>query len=189
MNAMQVAQRMTADEYIAWEQPEWPRTWLVDGEVVVNQPTLKHQVLHGRLFRALDGWIQGGSGRGLVVSPLDVRLDDRNVYAPDLLCYRAARTPAITDKAPYPIPDLAIEIRSPSTWRYDVGTKKSVYEREGLPELWLVDGDASVLLVFRRATPKSPRFDVALELDRTASLTSPLLPGFAHDVGALFEFG
>jgi Uma2 family endonuclease len=189
MNAMQVAQRMTADEYIAWEQPEWPRTWLVDGEVVVNQPTLKHQVLHGRLFWALRSWVQDGDRRGLVVSPLDVRLDDRNVYAPDLLWYGAAGVPAIAAKAPYPIPDLAIEIRSPSTWRYDIGTKKSVYERECLPELWLVDGDASVLLVFRRSNPKSPSFDVALELDRSATLTSPLLPGFSLDAGALFHFG
>ena len=51
------------------------------------------------------------------------------------------------------LPDLAIEIRSPSTWRYDIGAKKSVYEREGLPELWLVDGDANVVLVFRRSAP------------------------------------
>ena len=41
-----------------------------------------------------------------------------------------------------------------------MGTKKSVYEREGLPELWLVDTDAGVLLVFRRSTPKAPSFDV-----------------------------
>ena len=189
MNAMQVAQRMTADEYLAWEQPEWPRTWLVDGEVVVNQPALKHQVLHGRLFGALAGWVQGGDGRGLVVLPLDVRLDDRNVYAPDLLWYCARRAPAIAAKPPYPVPDLAVEIRSPSTWRYDIGTKKSVYEREGLPELWLVDGDASVLLVFRRSTPKSATFDVALEFDRTTTLTSPLLPGFALDAGTLFDLG
>lgn len=189
MIAMQVAQRMTADEYLAWEQPESPRTWLVDGEVVVNQPTLKHQVLHGRLFWALRSWVQDGDRRGLVVSPLDVRLDCRNVYAPDLLCYDASGAPAMEAKAPYPIPDLAIEIRSPATWRYDVGTKKSVYEREGLPELWLVDGDASVLLVFRRSTPTSATFDIALECDRSATLTSPLLPGFALDVGALFELG
>jgi Uma2 family endonuclease len=187
MNAMQVAQRMTADEYLAREQSEWPRTWLVDGEVVVNQPALKHQVLHGRVFGALTGWVHGGDGRGLVVLPLDVRLDDRNVYAPDVLWYRGERVPAIAAKPPYPVPELAIEIRSPSTWRYDIGTKKSVYERAGLPELWLVDGDASVILVFRRATPKSAMFDVALELDAAATLTSPLLPGFALDVGGLFE--
>ncbi len=89
----------------------------------------------------------------------------------------------------YPLPDLAIEIRSPSTWRYDIGAKKSAYEREGLPELWLVDGDAGVLLVFRRSAPSVPSFDVALEFDRAATLTSPLLPGFALDAGALFDFG
>jgi len=188
MSAMPVAQRMTADEYIALEQPEWPRTWLVDGEIVVNQPALKHQVLHGRLFGAVEQWVRGAEGRGLAVLPLDVLLDDRNVYAPDLLWYRAERAPAIATKPPYVVPDLAAEVRSPSTWRYDIGTKKTVYEREGLPELWLVDSDAAVLLVFRRSAASAPSFDVALELDTGATLTSPLLPGFALDVGALFDF-
>ncbi|MDP2711757.1 MAG: Uma2 family endonuclease [Solirubrobacteraceae bacterium] len=186
MNTMQVAQRLTADEYLALET-DWPRTWLVDGEVVVNQPRLLHQVLHGRLFGALDGWVHAADRRGLAVSPLDVLLDDRNVYAPDLLWYRADRAPAIDADPPYPLPDIAVEIRSPSTWRYDIGTKKRVYEEQGLPELWLVDGDAAVVLAFRRSTPDAPRFDVALELDRTATLSSPQLPGFALDVGALFE--
>jgi hypothetical protein len=68
-------------------------------------------------------------------------------------------------------------------------TKKSVYERERLPELWLVDSDASVVLVFRRSTTQAPTFDLALELDRAATLASPLLPDFALGVGALFEFG
>ncbi len=185
MNAMQVAQRITADEYLAYEGER--RTWLVDGAVVMNQPGLAHQVLHGRLFGALDGWVQAAEGRGLVVLPLDVRLDDRNVYAPDLLWYQAARVPAFDARAPYPVPDLAVEIRSPSTWRYDVGTKKRVYERESLPELWLVDGESSVLLVFRRSAPTAPVFDVELELDRSATLASPLLPGFALEVGAFFE--
>ena len=187
MNAMQVAQRITAGEYLAYEGER--RTWLVDGHVVMNQPTLRHQALHGRLFRVLDGWVQAGDARGFVVSPLDIRLDDHNVYAPDLLWYQASRVPSFDARAPYPLPDLAIEIRSPSTWRYDVGTKKRVYEREGLPELWLVDGESSVLLVFRRSVPTAPVFDVELELDRSATLTSPLLPGFALDVGAPFDLG
>ena len=188
MASMHVPQRMTAEEYVALEQPEWPRTWLVEGEIVVNQPALKHQVVVGRLLRALDGWVRGGGGRGLAVSPIDVLLDARNVYAPDLLWYTSERAPTLDDEAPYPVPDLAVEVRAPSTWRYDIGTKKSVYEREGLPELWLVDSDAAVLLVFRRSTPTSATFDVALELDARTTLSSPLLPGFVLDVGALFAF-
>jgi len=37
--------------------------------------------------------------------------------------------------------------------------------------------------------PKAPTFDIALEFDRAATLSSPLLPGFALDVGALFDLG
>ena len=188
MSSMQVAQRITADEYLALDLEE-QRTQLIDGLIVVSEPRLVHQLLHGRVFRALDGWVQTADGRGLAVSPLDVRLDDRNVYAPDLLWYGAARVPALDAPWPYPLPDLAVEIRSPSTWRYDIGVKKSVYEREGLAELWLVDGDAAVVLAFRRSAPAAPSFDVALELDRSTKLTSPMLPGLALDVGGLFELG
>ena len=185
MRSMQVTERITAEEYLAIEGER--RTWLVDGEIVVNQPRLLHQVLHGRLFRALDGWVLAAGTRGLVTSPLDVQLDDYNVYAPDLLWYEAGRAPSFDADPPYPLPDLAIEIRSPSTWRYDIGTKKRVYEALGLPELWLVDGDASVVLVFRRSSPSARTFDVALEFDRSTTLTSPLLPGFALGIRALFD--
>ena len=188
MTSMQVAQRMTADEYLAIDRED-QRTQLIDGEIVMSEPTMLHQVLHGRLFATLHAWLCCGERRGLVVSPLDVRLDDHDVYAPDLLWYSAPRTPAIHAPRPYPLPDLAIEIRSPSTWRYDIGAKKSGYERRGLPELWLVDGDAGVLLAFRRSAPAATTFDVALELDRSATLASPLLPGFALDVGELFDLG
>ncbi len=186
MRSMQATQRITADEYLALDLEE-QHTELVDGAIVVNEARLPHALLSMRLIRALDDWIRASDGRGLLTIPIDVGVDKHNVYAPDLLWYRAARAPAVDAVWPYPLPDLAIEIRSPSTWRYDIGAKKNAYEREGLPELWLVDGDASVLLVFRRSAPNAPSFDVALEFDRAATLNSPLLPGFALDVGALFD--
>jgi hypothetical protein len=37
--------------------------------------------------------------------------------------------------------------------------------------------------------PRDRRFDIALELDIRATLASPLLGGFALDVGKLFDFG
>jgi Uma2 family endonuclease len=111
---------------------------------------------------------------------------DRDVYQPDLVWYRASRTPKRDDPPPYDVPDLAVEIRSPSTWRYDIGAKKSGYERRGLPELWLVDTAADEVLVFRRSTADAPQFDVALELTRDDALTSPQLPGFTVALRALF---
>jgi Uma2 family endonuclease len=85
------------------------------------------------------------------------------------------------------MPDLAVEVRSPSTWRYDVGAKKAGYERHGLPELWLVDTAAEAVLVFRRSDPAALAFDVALELVAGERLASPLLPGLGVDVAELFS--
>ena len=83
-------------------------------------------------------------------------------------------------------PDLAIEVRSPSTWRFDVGVKKARYEAAGLPELWLVDHVADSVLVYRRSAPAAQEFDVALEVGRGEALTSPQLPGFELELDALF---
>ena len=121
-----------------------------------------------------------------MVLPLNVQLDDRNVFAPDLLWYAEARSPSRGDRPPYPMPDLAVEIRSPSTWRYDVGSKKSRYERGGLRELWLVDTDAEAVLVFRRLALDAAAFDVALELGGDDRIGSSLLPGFSLRVNELF---
>ncbi|MGI8945126.1 MAG: Uma2 family endonuclease [Thermoleophilaceae bacterium] len=184
---MRAAQTMTAEEFIALPVPEHGRPWnLVAGEVVVSEPTLLHQRIQLRLCLALGAWARAGGGRGEIILPLDVRIDDRSVYAPDILWYSEGRTPAIRARPPSPMPDIAVEVRSPSTWRYDIGAKKSGYERGGLPELWLVDTAADAVLVFRRSTPGAGGFDVALELSATDALTSPQLPGFALALGELF---
>ncbi|MEA2233741.1 MAG: hypothetical protein QOD83_3557 [Solirubrobacteraceae bacterium] len=100
--------------------------------------------------------------------------------------YAEGRAPARDEDRPYPLADIAIEVRSPSTWRYDIGAKKAAYERAGLKELWLVDTSADVLLVFRRSSTASTSFDQALELTTEDELTSPLLPGFVLPLSALF---
>ena len=184
MQAMTAAMRMTAEEYMAWDGPRG--TNLVEGEVIMPQPRNVHQYVLADLYMALRLWREAGEGRGLVTLPIDVSLDEVNVYAPDVLWYRQGRDRLEPDVAPQPLPDIAAEIRSPSTWRYDVGAKKAAYERFGLPELWLVDTAASEVLVFRRSKPQAAVFDVALELAGDDTLTSPLLPGFALPIADIF---
>lgn len=185
MDAVTTAQRMTADDFLALEpQQRWRQ--LIDGEIVVNQPSWMHGASQLRICVALDAWVRGGSGRGALNVPVDVQLDEHNVYGPDVLWYRDGRVPRRTDPAPYPVPDIAVEVRSPSTWRYDIGVKKATYQRHGLAELWLVDTAAEVVLVFRRSTPGALEFDVSEELDTGATLSSPLLPGFSMPVAEIF---
>jgi len=121
-----------------------------------------------------------------VSGSIDVLVDKRNVFPPDLVWYAEGRVPATDGPRPYALPDLAAEVRSPSTWRFDVGRKKGLYEAEGLPELWLVDTAAETVLVFRQSTADAPGFDVALELSRGGEIASPQLTGFLLFVDELF---
>ena len=179
------ATRMTAEQYYA-VTIEGDRKQLIEGEVVVNEPKAVHAVLQERLAFALGLWVRAGEGRGLSMMPTDVRMDEHNVYGPDLLWFSADHVPADLDAYPERVPDLCVEIRSQSTWRYDIGAKKRVYEAGGLPELWLVDDAAKTVLVYRRSAPESSSFDVALELGGGETLTSPQLPGFELSVEELF---
>lgn len=164
---------------------EGDRKQLVEGEIVVNEPKLIHAALQGRLFYALKTWTDAAPRRGFASLPTDVHMDEYNVYGPDLVWFAEGHVPTDLDAYPERVPDLCVGIRSRSTWRYDVGAKKRVYERGGLPELWLVDDRAESVLVYRRSDPRSPSFDVALELGRDETLTSPQLPGFELRLEAL----
>jgi Uma2 family endonuclease len=189
MNPMSVAQTMTADEFLLMpEDPNGFTSQLIDGEVVMDDPLPLHQYVVKELIFALETWSRAGSGGGEVWMPLDVRLDERNVYGPDVMWYAEGRAPRRDGGRPSPLPDIAVEVRSPSTWRRDRTIKKPTYERQGLPELWLVDTVAQVVLVFRRSTPQATTFDVELTVARGETLTSPLLPGFALAPDELFGY-
>ena len=178
--------RLTAEEYFALPPTE-QRTQLIDGEIVVTEASLRHQRITGEIFLLLTMWLRQHPGNGEASIPVNVHLDDRNVFAPDVWWVPERSRPGRDAKRIVGPPALAVEVRSPSTWRYDVGTKKSTYERLGLAELWLVDTEANSVLVYRRSVPEADQFDVALELGDGEVLTTPLIPGFSLALAELFE--
>lgn len=178
--------RLTAEEYFALP-PTDKRTQLIDGEIVVTEPGLRHQRITGEIYRLVANWLADNPGHGEAGMPVDVHLDDRNVFAPDVWWVPEEARPARDATRIVGPPALAVEVRSPSTWRYDLGAKKTTYERLGLSELWLVDTASDTVLVYPRSSPGAPEFDVALELAAGESLTTPLLPGFELDLAELFD--
>ena len=179
-------QRLTADKFLELPLDEYRFTQLINGEIVVSEPTLRHQAIVLLIASSLRTWTGESSGRGKAGIPVDVVLDDRNVFAPDVWWVSEEHRPHPDARALDGPPDLAVEVRSPSTWRYDIGAKKASYEHYGLAELWLVDTESETVLVYRRSSPSAPEFDVALELGAGEALTSPLLPGFTLAVEDLF---
>ena len=177
--------RLSVEEYLAGD---WPLgTQLIDGEVVVNQPLLPHQFALANLYALLRAWAEATPGRGKPGLSVDLTLPE-SVYAPDVWWVSEARRPKPGQLRLDGLPDLVIEVRSESTWRFDIGVKRLRYEEGGVAELWLVDTDSKSVLVYRRSSPERPDYDVALEIPSTEELSSPLLPGFSTEVARIFDY-
>jgi len=177
---------MTAEEFLALPE-QLPRAQLIDGElIVVNTPAARHNRIIFWLVHSYMSFANRRAGLGELAADASVLLDERNVYVPDLYWVPDDRRLDDTEGLFTAPPPLVVEVRSPSTWRYDVGTKLRHYEAAGVAEAWLIDGEAGVVHLHRRSTPEAPGFDVRRELTAADTLTTPLVPGWEIDLGDLF---
>lgn len=80
------------------------------------------------------------------------------------------------------VPDLVIEVLSPSTEKRDRTQKKSVYARSGVNEYWLVDTNMRCVIVHALA---GDSYDDGTEY-RRGTIRSGVLPGLSFTVGDVF---
>lgn len=158
---------------------------IIDGvHYVTPSPAYRHQVLLGTLHLSLGQYLAAHPLGDLVLGPFDILLSDYDAVEPDLLYVSHARRERITESKLQGSPDLVVEILSPSTRRRDLGIKRALYERTGVIEYWLVDPKAeAVTLCARESSVFRPH---PLAKDAGDSLTSPLFPGWALPLSALF---
>ncbi len=91
---------------------------------------------------------RGGPGGWWIVDEPELHLGD-DIVVPDLAGWRRARMPEFPDTAYCErAPDWVCEVLSPSTRALDRGAKQSIYAREGVAHLWLVDPEARSLEAF-----------------------------------------
>lgn len=175
--------RLTYDDYC--RLPPAPRYELVEGELrVVPAPNVAHQEISKRLHRVLVEWVED-QGLGLVYyAPLDVVLSEHNVVQPDLLYVSRERRGIIKEANIWGVPDLVVEILSPSTTQWDRVNKRQVYERFGVRELWFVDPVGRSIEVAARNETKLETLQVYLP---GTALQSLILPGLALSLDKLFR--
>lgn len=176
---------ITAEQYFLSSRVG-DRTQLIDGVVVVSEPRFLHGVVQLRIAAALNAWTEQAPGRGRASMPIDVVMSEHDVYGPDVVWFRAGRVPSEWEAKHQEVPDLAVEVRSPGTWRFDIGRKRDTYASGNLPELWLVDTQGEVVTAHRRSAADAAAFDIELVVGSGEQLVSPLLPGFTLDVATLF---
>ena len=171
------SRRMTADEFLA-TPPDNAKTQLLDGELVEMDARTRHQDVVGYVLYRLMRWIEARPDVGKAGTGCNWRMDDRNVFIPDVWFRRPENLQPGDRIYLDGAPDLAVEVRSESTWRYDKGHKKDFYLARGA-EVWLVDTAVDQVVVCRG--------DETHTYGRGDTLTTPLLPGFEIDVTTLFD--
>jgi len=129
--------------------PDRNRHEIIDGRHYVNPaPSPYHQTVALNLAVEFVTKIKKPGLGAVFIAPIDVHLGRGSVVQPDLVVLRPKNTSIIGPKKLTGVPDLLIEILSPSTRRYDRRQKRNRYERAGVRELWLVDPDTRTVEQF-----------------------------------------
>jgi Uma2 family endonuclease len=114
-------------------------------------------------------------------APTDVELEEHEIVVPDLVFVLAHRRHILGRQKIEGVPDLIIEILSPSTSRMDEGEKRALYARVGVPEYWLVDPERETVRAFALGDGAYAPIPANGGVTR-----SRVLPDFAVDAAALF---
>jgi Uma2 family endonuclease len=112
---------------------------------VTPAPRFDHQEAVAHLWRLLADHLQVVRVGHATLSPADVELDPHTLVQPDVFVVKL-----IEGRRPKNWGDLqglllAVEILSPSSARADRTVKRRRYQREGIPEYWVVDIDARLV--------------------------------------------
>ena len=179
--------KLTYDDFLLFPD-DGQRHELIDGEhYVTPSPNTSHQQISGNLHFLIRGWLEQHPVGRIFYAPFDVVFTRFDVVEPDLLYLsHATAKEALTAAHVRGVPDLVIEIGSPSTRKRDETVKKRLYEREGVSEYWVVDPELDLIRIYARDGERFGRArELSLEADDT--LTSPLFPGLELRLADVFQ--
>jgi len=112
---------------------------IIQGEHFVNPaPNIYHQQVSRRIQFQLYTEIELTELGVVIDAPVDVQLTDHDIVQPDLVVITKPRFHIITPTKVKGVPDLIVEILSPSNRDHDLMTKRQAYQRCTVPEYWIV---------------------------------------------------
>jgi len=176
--------RLTYEDYC--RIPAGERYELVGGDLrkMTPAPSVKHQVISGKIEKALWGWVDDRALGNVYHSPIDIVLNEHHVVQPDILYIARERLGIVREANIWGAPDLVVEITSPSTAEWDRVTKRRIYGRYGVREYWLVDPEGYSIEV---AVNNGKELATVQIFTSGITLTSPLLNGFTLEIDGVFR--
>jgi Uma2 family endonuclease len=135
---LDTCKKYNASDY--FNLPEGSPYQLVNGELIMSpSPSSYHQIVSWNFGFIISDYVRKHNLGIVFYAPIDVYFDDNNVYQPDIIFISNENKSIIKEKGILGVPDLVIEILSPSTAYYDIKTKKELYDKSGVKEYIIVD--------------------------------------------------
>lgn len=164
------------------------RYQVLDGELIeMASPSRRHQAVLLKLAYALETYVRANPVGTIMIAPFDVVFKAERpatVLQPDVLFVSNQREHIFTSANIQGVPDLVVEIISPSSARLDVVRKLAIYASYGVREYWIVPSDFDRLEVL--ALTEKGAFGKRQLFEPGEKLVSQLLPGFSVPVEELF---
>lgn len=159
---------------------------LINGYIMKKSaPKPQHQNISMYLSIEIGTFIKHRGLGKLFASPIDVFLDDLNAVQPDLVFIPTENQAMITDDGIIGIPDLMIEIISPSSVLRDRVDKKNLYERLNVKEYWIIDPQYQDIEVY---TVQNGRYELYSGVTMfEGELKSSIFEGLTINLAELFE--
>jgi len=174
---------MTIAEFDKLDEIEGVKQELIDGELVLTpSPVPRYNLVSSNLVVRLGPLIDQNE-LGIVLWNQDYAVGD-DVLNPNLAFIRAQRA-VERDRRPGWVPDLVVEIRSPSNQRKseDLRAKAKRYLEGGAQAVWLLYPEAGIARIEKPGQPSQ-----VLDVESGGKLEDQdLLPGFSIALADIFE--
>jgi len=159
-----------------------PRYELVDGELLVTPaPRKRHQRIIFRLALLLQAYLTREKLGEVCLGPDELPLVSGEHYEPDLFVVPTVEGRLRPENDEDFRPLLVCEVLSPGSSRHDRITKRRAFQRNGVPEYWVIDGDAEAIEVWHPDDERAVLID-----ERVVWQPQGATSAFELDVRALF---
>ena len=176
--------RWTYEDYL--RLPDDDRRYeIIEGVLyVTNAPGFDHQFVVSQLSRKIGNFVEAHQMGVVLTAPFEVHLSGTTrPVQPDILFIKSEKLPAVDAKFFAGVPDLIVEVLSPSSIRTDRHIKFDAYEQAGVPEYWILNPKTRSAEVY---TLSGGEYALLGEFTLDEKITSEVLTGIDIEIETLF---
>lgn len=156
---------------------------LVDGEILVSPAGMRHSEIATKISYIIATFLEKSPIGKVYSADVGISLPDGNLRSPDVTFVRNEKLPE--GKSPDTfgelVPDLAVEVLSPSDSLKEVGRKIGEFLECGVPLVWLVDPARETVTVYHSLS-QTEQYN-----SQDTIGADPVLPGFSCTVARFFR--